>query len=104
MLHLLLSDDRTLSIVERTLLAAGLVDEEAASASIDLIGRGDFRDGPMRMVTNPESGLAAAVPFDGWIQALWYRRDLFEQNALEAPVTWEQINVVCDVFGGGVTA
>ena len=83
------------------LIAAGLIDEAAADAAINAIGREDFRDGPLAMVTNPDSGMAAAVPFDGWIQALWYRRDLFEQAGLESPVTWEQINVACDVIGGG---
>ena len=82
------------------LLAAGLLDETAADATIDAIGREDFRDGPLAMVTDPESGLASAVPYDGWIQALWYRRDLFEQTGIESPVTWEQINVACDVISG----
>ena len=82
------------------LMADGLVDEAAADATIDAIGRDDFRDGPLAMVTNPETGLASAVPYDGWIQALWYRRDLFEETGLESPVTWEQINVACDVIGG----
>ena len=82
------------------LLAAGLLDEAAADAAIDAIGREDFRDGPLAMVTNPESGMASAVPYDGWIQALWYRRDLFEQTGIESPITWEQINVACDVISG----
>ncbi len=81
------------------LLAAGLLDQSAADSTVDAIGRDDFRDGPLAMVTDAESGLASAVPFDGWIQALWYRRDLFEGNQLESPITWEQINVACDVFG-----
>ena len=82
------------------LVSAGLIDEAAASATINLVGREDFRDGPLEMVSDAEKGEAMAVPFDGWIQALWYRRDMFQQEALESPVTWEQINVACDVFGG----
>lgn len=83
------------------LLTADLIDEAAAEAAIEAIGRDDFRKGPLAMVIDTESGSATAVPFDGWIQALWYRRDLFEQAQLESPITWEQINVACDVIGGG---
>jgi multiple sugar transport system substrate-binding protein len=80
--------------------ADGLLDEAAASAVINSIGEDDFRDGPLDMVTNPETGIYAAVPFDGWIQAIWYREDVFENLGLEAPVTWDAINAACDALPG----
>ncbi|MFN2199987.1 MAG: extracellular solute-binding protein, partial [Caldilineaceae bacterium] len=83
-----------------SLASEGLLDRGAASAAIDAVGRDDFRDGPLAMVIDPQTGMANAVPYDGWIQALWYRRDLFEGEGLETPVTWDQINVACDVLGG----
>jgi multiple sugar transport system substrate-binding protein len=49
---------------------------------------------------NPATGKYAAVPFDGWIQALWYRADLFDQLSLKQPVTWDDINAACDTLPG----
>jgi multiple sugar transport system substrate-binding protein len=50
------------------------------------------------MVTNLESQQQWAIPFDGWLQAIWYRKDLFDASTLPSPATWEQINQACDAF------
>ena len=86
--------------VERlpALAVAGLLDEQAASAVIRTIGIDDFRAGPLEMVTNLESQQQWAIPFDGWIQAMWYRKDFFDAAGLSAPATWEQINAACDAL------
>ncbi|MBN2469590.1 MAG: carbohydrate ABC transporter substrate-binding protein [Anaerolineae bacterium] len=88
--------------VERvsTFAADGLLSEEYAMQVIDEIGEDDFRSGPLAMVTNPDTGNYAAVPYDGWIQALWYREDIFTELGLEAPTSWDTINMACDALPG----
>ncbi len=80
--------------------ADGILDEDAAAATIQLIGEDDFRAGPLEMVTDPATGKYAAVPFDGWIQALWYRGDVFDDAGLNAPISWDDINAACDALPG----
>jgi multiple sugar transport system substrate-binding protein len=80
--------------------ADGILDEDAAGAVIEAVGEDDFRDGPLAMVTNPATGEYAAVPYDGWIQAIWYRGDSFEEAGLNAPLTWDDINAACDALPG----
>jgi len=80
--------------------ADGILDEDAAVATIQSIGEDDFRDGPLAMVTDPSTGKYAAVPFDGWIQAIWYRQDLFDSVGLNAPITWEDITTACQTLPG----
>jgi multiple sugar transport system substrate-binding protein len=80
--------------------ADGILDQDAAVAVIKSVGEDDFRDGPLAMVTDPATGKYAAIPFDGWIQALWYRTDVFEELGLETPVTWEAISVACEATPG----
>jgi multiple sugar transport system substrate-binding protein len=77
-----------------------ILDEDAAMAVIEALGMDDFREGPLQMVTNPATGNYAAIPFDGWIQALWYRSDIFDQEGLAAPVSWDDINAACDSLPG----
>ncbi|MGD2205270.1 MAG: extracellular solute-binding protein [Anaerolineae bacterium] len=77
-----------------------ILDEDAAQAVIDAVGKDDFRAGPLQMVTNPATGNYAAIPFDGWIQAIWYRNDSFETAGLNAPLTWDDINAACDALPG----
>lgn len=80
--------------------ADGILDEEAASATIAAIGEDDFRAGPLSMVTNPTSGVYSAVPYDGWVQAIWYRTDVFAEDGLDAPLSWDAINAACDTLPG----
>ena len=80
--------------------ADGILDEAAAAAVIQAVGEDDFRDGPLAMVTNPATGNYAAVPFVGWIQAIWYRGDSFEEAGLAAPLSWDDINAACDALPG----
>jgi multiple sugar transport system substrate-binding protein len=80
--------------------ADGILDEGAAAATIAAIGEDDFRAGPLSMVTNPTTGTYSAVPFDGWVQAIWYRTDIFADDGLEAPLSWDAINAACDTLPG----
>jgi multiple sugar transport system substrate-binding protein len=80
--------------------ADGLLDEAAAEAVIASIGEDDFRAGPLAMVTNPATGNRAALPYDGWIQAIWYREDVFGDAGLNAPVSWDDIGAACDSLPG----
>jgi multiple sugar transport system substrate-binding protein len=78
----------------------GILDEDAAEAVVAAIGKDDFRTSPLEMVKDPATGKLAAVPFDGWIQALWYRDDIFSQLGLNPPVSWDDINAACDALPG----
>jgi multiple sugar transport system substrate-binding protein len=80
--------------------ADGLLDEEAATAVINSVGKDDFRAGPLSMVTNVETKAYSAVPYDGWIQAIWYRADIFAKLGLEPPMSWEAIGAACDTLPG----
>ncbi len=80
--------------------ADDILDEEAAMSVIEAVGEDDFRAGPLDMVTNPTTGNYAAIPYDGWIQAIWYREDVFEQAGLPAPLSWEDINEACETLPG----
>lgn len=77
-----------------------ILDEDAASAVIQAVGEDDFRAGPLSMVTNPATGKYSAIPYDGWIQAIWYRSDVFDEAGLDAPTTWDAINAACDALPG----
>jgi multiple sugar transport system substrate-binding protein len=80
--------------------ADGILDEDASEAVIASIGESDFRTSPLEMVTDPSTGKRAALPYDGWIQAIWYREDVFTEQGLNAPISWDDINQACDTLPG----
>lgn len=78
--------------------AQGLLDEAAASAVVRAVGQDDFRSGPLHMVTNPVTDRPFAVPYDGWLGAIWYQKDIFDSLGLDAPITWDHVNAACDAL------
>jgi len=75
--------------------ADGILDHAAANDVIESVGAEDFRSGPLQMVTDPANGMFAAVPYDGWIQAIWYRSDIFSNAGLNAPLSWDDLKAAC---------
>jgi len=80
--------------------ADGILDEDAAMAAIESIGLDDFRAGPLEMVKDPATGKYAAIPYDGWIQAIWYRQDIFDAAGLNPPISWDDITAACEALPG----
>lgn len=80
--------------------ADDILDEDAAEAVINSVGMDDFRESPLTMVVDPDTGKYAAVPYDGWVQAIWYRSDVFGDLGLSAPLTWDDIDAACDALPG----
>ncbi|NVK35231.1 MAG: extracellular solute-binding protein [Rhodobacteraceae bacterium] len=68
---------------------AGILDAEAAGEVIEGLGAGTFAPGALSMAAYDEG--FASVPVDGWTQMVVYRKDLFEENGLEAPNTYANI-------------
>jgi multiple sugar transport system substrate-binding protein len=87
--------------VERVapLLSDGLLDVDAATKVIKDLGEDTFYKGVLDLVKT-EDGKYAAVPFDGWLQALWYRSDAFQKYNLKPPEKWEDIQAACETLKG----
>ncbi len=69
----------------------GLLDREAASEVVRELGEAGFYRGPLELCRAPAGSGYAAVPLDGWVQGIWYRKDWFEEKSLPPPDTWSRI-------------
>ncbi|PVB61777.1 extracellular solute-binding protein [Labrenzia sp. 011] len=68
---------------------AGILDTEAATEVFENLGADTFASGAAAMAAL--DGGVASVPVDGWTQMVIYRKDLFEENGLAAPDSYENI-------------
>ena len=81
-------------------LADGILDTDIPTKVIKDLGESTFYDSPLNMVKTSDGKAYAAVPFDGWIQAIWYRSDEFKKLGLNAPIKWEDIQKACETLKG----
>lgn len=68
---------------------AGILDDQSATDVLKYLGKETFGAGPLALARF-SSGYAA-VPIDGWVQLLLYRKDLFKKKGLPVPDSWDRI-------------
>ncbi|MCA0920646.1 ABC transporter substrate-binding protein [Pseudooceanicola nanhaiensis] len=73
---------------------AGILDADAATEVVEDLGEDTFAPGAMAMAAY--DGGVASVPVDGWTQMILYRKDLFEENGLDAPTTYAAVEAALD--------
>jgi len=69
---------------------AGIIDAASATELISEIGDENFFSGALDLLRD-ENGNVIAVPVDGWVQGIYYRKDWFEKEALAPPDSWERM-------------
>lgn len=69
----------------------GLTAPEISTEIIKEMGADNFAQGVLSMAQDPETESYNSVPIDGWIDLIWYRKDLFEEHDLAPPNTWERL-------------
>ncbi|MEM7565730.1 MAG: extracellular solute-binding protein [Pseudomonadota bacterium] len=75
---------------------AGILDVATADEIVEELGRETFAPGVIAMASM--DGEVASVPVDGWTQMVVYRKDLFEENGLEAPNSFANIEAALDAL------
>ncbi|UWQ17491.1 ABC transporter substrate-binding protein [Jannaschia sp. M317] len=75
---------------------AGILDTDAASDVIEMLGQDTFAPGALGMAAY-EGGFTS-VPVDGWTQMLVYRKDLFDAAGLEAPTTYAAVEAALEAL------
>ena len=75
---------------------AGILDADAATEVIESLGADTFASGALDMAT-VEDGWAS-VPVDGWTQMIVYRADLFEEQGLEPPTTYDNVRAAIEAL------
>ena len=68
---------------------AGILDADANTEAVNELGAATFAPGALSMAQTADGH--AAVPVDGWTQMVLYRKDLFAQNNLAPPRSYDDI-------------
>lgn len=69
----------------------GILDPTPATEIIEELGEDTWGIGTLELFKSISGEGYAAVPTDGWLQGIWYRKDLFEAAGLQPPTSWETI-------------
>ena len=73
-----------------------LLNKDAIEKTIEEVGKNRYGD-ILSQYQLPD-GSYFAIPYYGWVQGIWYRKDLFEQAGLNPPQTWDDIEKAAAYF------
>jgi multiple sugar transport system substrate-binding protein len=76
----------------------GLLDVPLATALVKETGEKRFYSGALEMLSTPVKGKYYGLPYHGWVQGIWYRKDWFKKAGLNPPDTWENILKAAETF------
>ena len=76
----------------------GILDVPLTSALLKKTGEKRFYKGALRMLSTPNNGKYYGLPYHGWVQGIWYRKDWFKKAGLKPPDTWENILKAAKTF------
>ncbi len=74
--------------------SAGMLDSGAATEVVEDLGMATFASGPVNMAKS--NGEIVSVPTDGWTQLVVYRSDMFEDNGLNPPKSFDDIKAAIE--------
>ncbi|WP_415716548.1 ABC transporter substrate-binding protein [Maridesulfovibrio sp.] len=75
----------------------GWIDYYATQKVLYHAGKENFFSGPLSKFKIAEDKYCG-LPFNGWVQGIWYRKDWFDQKGLAPPNNWENILKAAKVF------
>lgn len=75
----------------------GWMNNAGTEACIVSIGKDRFYSGTLSKLQHTD-GTYSGIPFNGWIQGIWYRKDWFKEYGLNPPDSWENILKAAKTF------
>ncbi|WP_266081452.1 ABC transporter substrate-binding protein [Haladaptatus caseinilyticus] len=70
--------------------SSDLLSTKVADEVIANVGKDRFYQGALDLTKAPDGG-HYAVPMYGWVEGMWYRKSVWEENGLKEPTTWDAL-------------
>lgn len=75
-----------------------LIDTAAVQELIEKFDEASFFRGALDLVASADGARYYGIPYHGWIQGIWYRKDWFEEAGLREPSRWADILKAAEHF------
>ncbi|MGP4060376.1 ABC transporter substrate-binding protein [Halobacillus sp. H74] len=75
-----------------------LIDTEAINEVIGNIGEDNYYEGALKLVRTEDGESYRGVPISGWVQGIWYDKEMLASKGFEEPKSWEEVREVAEAF------
>ncbi|MGI2328110.1 ABC transporter substrate-binding protein [Planococcus sp. YIM B11945] len=75
-----------------------LIDKEAVKTIIDGVGEENFYEGALKLLGTEDGKSYTGMPIHGWVQGIWYNKEMLEAEGFAEPESWEDVMKVAEAF------
>jgi multiple sugar transport system substrate-binding protein len=72
-----------------------LIDKDAVKSVLDKVG---FYDGALKLVKTEDGKSFTGVPISGWVQGIWYNKEILASKGFEEPKSWDDVLAIAKAF------
>lgn len=75
-----------------------LIDREAVGNVLNNVGTDNYYEGALKLLRTEEGESYTGVPLSGWVQGIWYNKEMLESEGFSSPSSWEEVLEVAESF------
>jgi multiple sugar transport system substrate-binding protein len=75
-----------------------LIDTDAVKVIIEEVGEDNYYDGALKLVRTEDGSSFRGVPISGWVQGIWYNKEMLQSKGFDEPKNWSELLEVAKAF------
>lgn len=75
-----------------------LIDRESVKTVLDNTGEENFYEGALKLVKTENGKGYTGVPISGWVQGIWYNKEMLASKGFEEPKNWDDVLTIAKAF------
>ncbi|PGY05004.1 ABC transporter substrate-binding protein [Bacillus sp. AFS031507] len=75
-----------------------LIDKDAVKEIITQVGKENYYDGALKLMSTENGKSYTGVPISGWVQGIWYNKEMLAAKGFEEPKNWDDVITIAKAF------
>ncbi|KKI89058.1 sugar ABC transporter substrate-binding protein [Bacillus sp. SA1-12] len=75
-----------------------LIDRKSVNTVLDTTGEDNFYEGALKLVKTENGKGFTGVPISGWVQGIWYNKEMLAAKGFEEPQNWDDVLAIAKAF------
>jgi multiple sugar transport system substrate-binding protein len=75
-----------------------LIDKDSVKTVLDKAGSENFYEGALKLVKTEDGKSYTGIPISGWVQGIWYNKEMLASKGLEEPKNWDDVLAIAKAF------
>lgn len=75
-----------------------LIDKESVKTVLEKAGEENFYEGALKLVKTEDGKSYTGMPISGWVQGIWYNKEMLTAKGLEEPKSWDDVLAIAKAF------